>query len=45
MKPAGIDERLQAVLSPPARGAWIETTNETPVSDHSGVAPRAGGVD
>ena len=31
--------------SPPARGAWIETTLEVRVRGCQMVAPRAGGVD
>ena len=31
--------------SPPARGAWIETTVPVNVGLARGVAPRAGGVD
>ena len=31
--------------SPPARGAWIETSSDSPFSHEKSVAPRAGGVD
>ena len=45
MKQEEVEERFQGPVSPPARGAWIETVSMMPaVSSHS-VAPRAGGVD
>ena len=40
-----IARREEGMASPPTRGAWIETKNQTPSLIAPAVAPHAGGVD
>ena len=45
LKQVGFIDSDQAPMSPPARGAWIETNARPRAARHTKVAPRAGGVD
>ena len=45
MKHRGRDPAISSLMSPPTRGAWIETVSVPGVKGLEGVAPHAGGVD
>ncbi len=45
LKPPAPASLPAMLLSPPARGAWIETSRDPPYPASPRVAPRAGGVD
>ena len=45
MKPNPQSRHLKLKMSPPARGAWIETRSRLKRNRNGWVAPRAGGVD